>query len=208
MSELNVDTINEQTAANGVTIDGVLIKDGEVDGKDVSSLVSGGLVLLSSNTVSSSSGTSVDSIFTSTYTNYKVIINIRGSHTGVQYTYLNLRTGSSDNTSSLYSSGTRTFRISSDNEYEQRTDAGTQWKLNGWLGSSADNTISSEFTIYGPAVARRTGLSGTFMTDEVGAQQFGYMGASYEADTTFDGITIKPDAGTWSGQINIYGLVE
>jgi hypothetical protein len=208
MSELNVDTINEQTAANGVTIDGVLIKDGQVDGKDVSSLVSGGLVLLSSNTVSSSSGTSVDSIFTSAYTNYKVIINIRGSHTGVQYTYLNLRTGSSDNTSSLYASGVRTFRISADNEYEQRTDAGTQWKLNGWLGSNSDNTISSEYTIYGPAVARRTGLSGTFITDEVTEQQTGYLGASYEADTTFDGITIKPDAGTWSGQINIYGLVE
>ena len=30
MSELNVDTINEQTAANGVTIDGVLIKDGNL----------------------------------------------------------------------------------------------------------------------------------------------------------------------------------
>jgi len=30
MSELNVDTINEQTAANGVTIDGVLIKDGSI----------------------------------------------------------------------------------------------------------------------------------------------------------------------------------
>ena len=27
MSELNVDTINEQTAANGVTIDGVKLKD-------------------------------------------------------------------------------------------------------------------------------------------------------------------------------------
>jgi len=32
MSELNVDTINEQTAANGVTIDSVLIKDGSVKG--------------------------------------------------------------------------------------------------------------------------------------------------------------------------------
>ena len=38
MSELNVDTINEQTSANGVTIDGVLIKDGLVDGVDVSTL--------------------------------------------------------------------------------------------------------------------------------------------------------------------------
>ena len=38
MSELNVDTINEQTAANGVTIDSVSIKDGQVDGVDVSAL--------------------------------------------------------------------------------------------------------------------------------------------------------------------------
>ena len=203
MSEIQVNTINEYTSANGVTIDGALIKDSKI-----AATAGGGLVLLSSNTVSSSSGTSVDNIFTSAYTNYKVIINARGSHTGVQYTYLLLRTGGSDNTSSSYTSGVRTFRISSDIEFEQRTDAGSQWKLNGWLGSQADNTISSELTIYGPAVARRTGLSGTFTTDEVGDQQFGYMGATYEADTTFDGITIKPDAGTWTGQINIYGIGE
>ena len=203
MSEIQVNTINEYSGANGVTIDGALIKDSKI-----AATAGGGLVLLSSNTVSSSSGTSVDNIFTSAYTNYKVIINARGSHTGVQFTYLLLRTGGSDNTSSSYTSGVRTFRISSDIEFEQRTDAGSQWKLNGWLGSQADNTISSELTIYGPAVARRTGLSGTFTTDEVGDQQFGYMGATYEADTTFDGITIKPDAGTWTGQINIYGIGE
>ncbi len=31
-SELKVDTINEKTSASGVTIDGVLIKDGAVAG--------------------------------------------------------------------------------------------------------------------------------------------------------------------------------
>ena len=35
MSEIQVNTINEYTGANGVTIDGVLIKDGNVDGVDV-----------------------------------------------------------------------------------------------------------------------------------------------------------------------------
>ena len=38
ITSINVDTINEHTAATGVTIDGVLIKDGLVDGIDVSSL--------------------------------------------------------------------------------------------------------------------------------------------------------------------------
>jgi len=40
-SELKVDTISEKTTASGVTIDGVLIKDGEVDGVDVSAIISG-----------------------------------------------------------------------------------------------------------------------------------------------------------------------
>ncbi len=38
MSEIQVNTINEYTGANGVTIDGVLVKDGNVDGVDVSAI--------------------------------------------------------------------------------------------------------------------------------------------------------------------------
>jgi hypothetical protein len=41
MSEIQVNTINEYTSANGVTIDSVLIKDGEVDGVDVSAITQG-----------------------------------------------------------------------------------------------------------------------------------------------------------------------
>jgi hypothetical protein len=44
MSEIQVNTINEYTGASGVTVDGVLIKDGLVDGKDVSTLGSGGKI--------------------------------------------------------------------------------------------------------------------------------------------------------------------
>ena len=40
-SELKVDTISEKTSANGVTIDGVSIKDGNVDGVDVSAITQG-----------------------------------------------------------------------------------------------------------------------------------------------------------------------
>ena len=40
MSTVQVDTINESTTGSGVTIDGVLIKDGNVDGVDVSGVPS------------------------------------------------------------------------------------------------------------------------------------------------------------------------
>ena len=41
MSTVQVDTINESTTNAGVTVDGVLIKDGEVDGVDVSGITQG-----------------------------------------------------------------------------------------------------------------------------------------------------------------------
>ena len=208
MSTLQVNTINESTSASGVTIDGVLIKDGLVDGKDVSALAPAGLVKLSSNTVSGNSSTSVDNIFSSTYTNYKVFINIRGSHSGAQYITLKLRTGGSNNSSSLYTSGVRTFRINSDLEFEERVDSGTDWKLNGWAGNQANNTVSTDLTIFGPAEARRTQFNGQFTVDEVTEQQGGYLMGSYEADTTFDGLSVICLGGSWSGQINIYGISE
>tara|TARA_B100000287_G_C20534116_1_gene742031 strand:- start:236 stop:823 length:588 start_codon:yes stop_codon:yes gene_type:complete len=40
-SELKVDTISEKTSAAGVTIDSVLIKDGNVDGVDISAITQG-----------------------------------------------------------------------------------------------------------------------------------------------------------------------
>ena len=41
MSTVQVDTINESTTGSGVTVDGVLIKDGQVDGVDVSAITQG-----------------------------------------------------------------------------------------------------------------------------------------------------------------------
>ena len=40
-SQIKVDSILESTSTAGVTVDGVLIKDGLVDGKDVSALSAG-----------------------------------------------------------------------------------------------------------------------------------------------------------------------
>ena len=62
MSEIQVNTINEYTSANGVTIDGVLIKDGLVDGMFeahnrwyISADITGTNAVISSNWVRSTS---------------------------------------------------------------------------------------------------------------------------------------------------------
>ena len=74
------DTIRMSTAGTERL---VIESTGEVkaNGVDVSKT---GWILLSSNAVSSSTGTTVDDVFTSTYTNYKIVANVTGSHTTLQ----------------------------------------------------------------------------------------------------------------------------
>ena len=88
MSTVQVDTINESTTGSGVTVDGVLIKDNNVDGIDVSKT---GLIHLNTTTVASGSAVStfsVESVFSASYTNYKVITNFYGTATTDQRCYM------------------------------------------------------------------------------------------------------------------------
>ena len=75
-SELKVDTISEKTSAAGVTIDGVLIKDGLVDGVDVSTLSvdTNGFVLLDTLTASNSATLISDNFVDDTkYNSYRIV---------------------------------------------------------------------------------------------------------------------------------------
>ena len=88
-SEIKVDTISEKTSANGVTIDGVLIKDGEVDGVDVSAITSGSLVLLTTLTASNSASLTADNfVDSSTYSQYYISIrNIKCATDNVTFRF-------------------------------------------------------------------------------------------------------------------------
>ena len=78
---IKIDTIAEKTSAAGVTIDGVLIKDGQVDGVDVSGITSGKIlqvVQTTEDTAYSNGGSSYTSVLstsiTPSSTNSKVLI--------------------------------------------------------------------------------------------------------------------------------------
>ena len=76
-SEIKVDTISEKTTASGVTIDSVLLKDGLVDGVDVSAIVSGSLVKLAeAENVSAATDITLDGFVNNTlYNSYQIIWN-------------------------------------------------------------------------------------------------------------------------------------
>ena len=68
MSTINVDNIAEYTSAGGVTIDGAVIKDGKITGG------AAGLTLITSGSVSTVTGITLDNVFTSTFPSFLLTI--------------------------------------------------------------------------------------------------------------------------------------
>tara|TARA_B100001939_G_C16921275_1_gene609465 strand:- start:1044 stop:1739 length:696 start_codon:yes stop_codon:yes gene_type:complete len=107
MSIVQVDAINESTTNAGVTIDNVLIKDGKVDGADVSKLA---VVLLGSYDLTSSdtdvATIEMDQVFSSDYENYQIKFSNATADTGTCRLQMRMRTGASgsetDFSSSIY----------------------------------------------------------------------------------------------------------
>ena len=98
MSELQVNTINENSSGSGVTIDGLLIKDG--------GLPSGvtGMTKVGDTDFSDASDVTFDNVFTSTYSNYAIKMDHQNADNNTEFRF-RFRTGGasgSDDSSSEY----------------------------------------------------------------------------------------------------------
>jgi len=202
-SEIKVDTISENTAANGVTIDGVLIKDGQVDGVDVSGITSGGLVLVDSHSFSTQSSISRDNVFTSSYNNYLLHLNLTAV-TNQGQARMRLRASSTDNSSSNYNNIIRytnysTSTFTSSNE-------GSNPVTSFFLGYNSPTYFgNTQMTIINPQSSLYTQIAGNYQFVNTDGNDI--MG-SMTVNTSYDGFTIYPLNGTLSGELFVYGYRE
>jgi hypothetical protein len=206
MSEIQVNTINEYTGANGVTIDGVLVKDGQVDGKDVSSLVSAGLVLIDNYSFSAVTTFSRDNVFSSTYKNYLFQMNMdSASVTGD--TNINFRASSSDYTSATYDWST-IYNVSNGTTVAV-TKASNDTKLNGlaYMESTGSGLINS-YIIANPNETKTTTLTGTANRFSGTDVVLGLFGGSTGVTNSFDGYTVTRISGTMTGSVKIFGIID
>jgi hypothetical protein len=151
-----------------------------------------GLTLISDTTYSAVSSQSVNSVFSSTYRNYKIFISVTG--TEAAQSSLRLRASGSDNTSSNYgqeadfASGSRS--------------TGTSWQLmridNGRGGTAVIDMINPFATDNTYFNNQTLGADDT----NVDAQ---YIAGRTTVTTSYDGFTITPQAGTITGRITVYG---
>jgi len=163
--------------------------------KVIPTSVSGTGVSLGSDgtiTFSSTSSMTVNGAFSSTYDNYRMIIsNCVGS------TSLSLRFSLNGLTSGVYNwaapYGTTSATVVGDG-----TSGATYWVI---CSVDVGDANSSTIDIYGPFLAKRTGMSGTGN----GANVVSLYGGQAVDTNSRTGFTIITNTGTVSGTLRLYG---
>jgi hypothetical protein len=163
----------------------------------------GGFSLISTTSFSTASAVSLpDNTFTSTYDNYKILIQLTGNAgVGVVLQY-RMRAAGADNTTSNYWNASQGLTTSNGG---QNITSATQ--NTGSLVYSKNNA-AVDLTIISPALSLPTTLLGTGWSEDVTGNVFTSWraGSRHNVSSAFDSITFYLSSGTMSGKIAVYGL--
>lgn len=160
-----------------------------------------GMILTASQSFSAASTVSVNNCFTSAYDLYLVMLRITAQSTSPILRY-RLRASGADNTSALYSYS-----------YAEGYGGGAAGgnapnQTSGVIGySGGGNYTAASIELFGPALAAPTLVScnvnrGSDLGAGITAQLWA---SSHNVSTAFDGITVYPDSGTFTGSLYVYG---
>tara|TARA_Y100001973_G_C5201272_1_gene337853 strand:- start:1772 stop:2389 length:618 start_codon:yes stop_codon:yes gene_type:complete len=205
MSELQVNTINENSSGSGVTIDGALIKD-----NFLVATAGGGMVKLAEYTFSDDADKDFDVCDGTKYYGYKIILKDFHPATDDASARLAFRNDGSDVLTSLY-----THRAA----YTMATNssgslAGSASNPSGYFELTfATGTASGE---YGHAIAElfphdteKTWVSRSIREQGNGTKYISNKISFAKDNTTVDGIRIYASSGNiTSGNIAIWGYVK
>jgi hypothetical protein len=162
----------------------------------------GSLVYVGGASFTGSSSQSLNNVFTSTYENYFIALNIT-SKSATSYTNFRLRVGGADNTTSNYQTISSYAQINAASAGDSKLANGTAYQLN----DAAD--LMQTFFIMNPQTAQSTVLLGTQTVFKIVSDFYsGRVSGYFNATTSFDGITVFPTTGTMTGTIRVYGIAN
>jgi hypothetical protein len=162
---------------------------------------SAGLTLVNATTFTTSSAVIIDNVFTSTYQNYKMIINYTAaSGTDAVITVVGRASGSDVTTAGTWFS-------------QQESTVGSSYSTAAVSAGrvSIVNTgfaerVQQVLEIQSPQLAKITSYQTQYLSYNSGGQTYSYKHIGiYNATTQMDGFKLLPSTGTISGTIRIYG---
>ena len=163
-------------------------------------LANAGLVYISEHTLSIN--TQINNCFTSTYRNYRIIVNVDAHSGGAINTLARLSTGGTP-----VGSGTNYYYSGAEQAYSSAgfVTYGNNGTLTYWLTGRLNGNTPAQFImdINNP----QSSTLSTFYKSQYTDQAYsGTVGGMYLANTSFDGIQILLAGGTsMSGKVYIYG---
>ena len=160
-----------------------------------------GLVLLNTTIFSASSSVSIDNCFSSTYQNYRFVLDLDSASASATSMGFRLRTSGTDSSASYSYYG-----------FEPNALAATIYTFNsGSATKGAFGYQTSEgglFTVdvANPFIARATSYTSAYSVTSAGyATIGGWSAGSHRVSTSYDGLSIIPASGTITGTIKVYG---
>lgn len=155
---------------------------------------------------SGATSVSLDGVFSSEFTNYKVIFNGYSSSSGVDMLRVRTRAGGTD------FSGANTYWYlvyngSTSDTYMARQSFATAdtFAAIGYLGYDQGNSIKT-IDVFNPANSSvRTALNVSGVYSYAGLPNVGVATGTHNQAVTVDGLTIYPAAGNMTGYIQVFG---
>jgi len=165
----------------------------------------GGLTKISSNAFSNVASVTIDGCFTSTYTDYLVIINNISAATTTDDLLMQLRYGSTTETGAVYYGSSFNVPFSGATSTIQ-TNAGTSYKIANGIGSA---TYAGSGQMFFSRIGNSNQPStwrGQFL-DESTTDVVHFSGKANDT-RTYTGLVVKSSSSNISGNITIYGLAN
>jgi len=187
-----------------------LVKDGWEDIKDLATAIDttaastfgGGLVKISTTTITSGSPVSAqnfNNVFNSTYANYRIVANIASNQSDTNLTMRMRVSGTDNSTASAY--------VIQSSNFNDTSISGARVTSNLWTIQSVSNTQTwSNMTIdiFKPFLTEKTLISGINTSSYLSAYTR-VIGATHNQATSYDGFSLTAVAGTFYGDITVYG---
>jgi hypothetical protein len=163
-------------------------------------LTAGGLVKITDSTFSASSGVSINNCFTSTYTNYAIVVHAVIA-SGETDAYLRMRVGGSDATGSNYSFFNESSGVNASG-YDQNSTGTTQLTA-GRFGSAGTGSLFID--VFRPNDAVTTTFQSQNIANGTTTIFVQSGGGSHSLTTAYDGFTLYPASSTFTGTLRVYG---
>jgi hypothetical protein len=163
-----------------------------------------GLVHINTTNFSAVASQSINNVFSATYRNYKIFLNIDGFTSGLGAISMRLRASGTDASTANWSRSYQGY--TSSNAQDANGDVANTF---GYFGFAINADSASEIMIYNPFLTKRTLIYSNNLRFNSSAPVSAFidMHSIFNETNSYDGFTFFAN-GNMTGQIQIFGVKE